>query len=123
MKNREANRRNSHLAHADAQSVPVAQAARTLGLSVRTAKRMCAAGQLEAFKTAGGHLRVASESVESARQGSRHLSSGSTSSAFQRKREQVEVLHVEAQELRARRDIEKLREEDSQVERARTMGL
>jgi hypothetical protein len=39
---------------------------------------------------------------------------------LQNKRERVEELGLEAQELRAKREIERLQEEDSQAERART---
>jgi excisionase family DNA binding protein len=58
VKNRAAKQYNPRVAEAGAESVPVSEAARLTGLSVQTLKRVCAAGQLEAFRSPGEHVRV-----------------------------------------------------------------
>ncbi len=120
MKNHSAKRYNPRMAQLTGGSVPVSEAARLTGLSVRTVKRMCAAGQLSFFRSPGGHVRVVKADLE------RFLRRASpalppASSVLQNRRERVEELGLEAQELRAKREIEKLRKEDSEAERGRTM--
>ena len=64
------------------ETIPVAEAARLLGISVRTVKRMCDAGRLRSFRTTGGHLRVLRSDVEAFRQGSASPAPVPASSAF-----------------------------------------
>jgi excisionase family DNA binding protein len=92
-----------------------------MGLSSRTLKRMIAAGQLEAFRSPGGHLRVARTAVEKFRRGLGSSTPVAASSVLQNKRERIEELGLEVQELRATREIEKVRAEDSRSERARLL--
>jgi excisionase family DNA binding protein len=123
VKNRTAKRTKQCLAQVNSESIPVSEAARLLGVSQRTVKRMCSAGQLASFKTAGGHVRVPRPDVERFRQGHVSAAPAPASSVLNNRRERVEELGLEAQELRAKREIEKLREEDTQTVRARTMAV
>lgn len=98
--------------------VPVSEAERLTGLSTRTIKRMVAEGQLRSGKTQGGHARVLRVDLDKlVRPAS--AASGPASSVLQNKRERIEELTLEAQELRAEREIHKLKEEDSEIERGR----
>lgn len=80
-------------------------------------KRMVAAGQLEAYRTPGGHLRILAESVEAVRQGRQQGQARpvrDASPVLHNRRERLEELTLEAQELRARRELEKLRREEAE---------
>src|SRR5205809_55728 len=104
----------------DAESCSVSEAARLLGVSIPTAKRMAADGQLEAFRTPGGHLRIVAESIEALReQGQRPRLVREASLVLHNRRERLEELTIEAQELRARRELEKLRREQAEDEEQR----
>lgn len=122
MKNRQAKTRqfrSSPTTHGE--SLSAADASRLLGVSTRTLKRMCAAGQLRAFKTAGGHWRVSRAVLENFQRRTETSVPpvGCASSVLQSKRERIEELALEAQERRAQREIRKLDEEDSEAERRR----
>jgi len=95
------------------RSYSVRKAAQVLGVSVPTAKRMIDAEQLGAFETPGGHLRVLADSLERVQQGRGLRPAPQVSSVLQNRRERVEELGLEAQELRATREIRKLRQEDA----------
>jgi len=93
----------------------VAQAGRLLGVSVPTIKRMVHHGELQSFQTPGGHLRIATASVERIRTGRAQESRGrEPSSVLKNRRERVEELALETQEIRARRDLRQLHKEDAQ---------
>jgi len=112
--NRSAKRYNPRMGQASADSVPVAEVARLLGVSVRTVKRLCSQGNLRSFRTAGerGHLRVSRADVEAFRQGSGGVPPVAPSNVLQARREHVAELLLEGDELRARRGLEKLRREE-----------
>jgi len=94
------------------KSLSVTKAARVLGVSVPTVKRMAADGELQFFRTPGGHLRVAAESVERLREGNtKEARHREPSSVLKNRREHVEELGLEAQELRSQRELSKLRKE------------
>lgn len=118
--NRSAKRYNPRMGQASADSLPVAEVARLLGVSVRTVKRLCSQGNLRSFRTAGerGHLRVSRLDVEAFRQGSGSVPPVAPSNVLQARREHVAELLLEGDELRARRGLEKLRREEAE-ERAR----
>ncbi|HUI76050.1 MAG TPA: hypothetical protein VLX32_13960, partial [Candidatus Acidoferrum sp.] len=80
---------------------------------------MATEGQLASSRTPGQHMRVLRAAVDGLL---RHAGGTpvSASSVLQNRRERVEELALEVQELRARREIGKLREEDSESERRRT---
>ena len=102
------------------ESYSVSEAARHLGVSIPTAKRMVADGQLEAFRTPGGHLRIVAESIEALReQGQRPRPVREASLVLHNRRERLEELTIEAQELRAKRELEKLRREQAEEEEQR----
>lgn len=96
------------------ESYSVSKAARILGVSIPTLKRMAEDRELETFRTPGGHLRIAGESLESLRQPKQARATREPSPVLANRRERVEELALEAQELRAQRDIEKLRREQAE---------
>lgn len=98
----------------DKESYSAAEAARILGVSIPTLKSIVADGDLESFKTTGGHLRILAESVEAFQHGNNNHTSRPTvqpSTVLMNRRERVQELGLEAQELRAQRDLSKLRKE------------
>ena len=91
-----------------AESLSVSEAAAALGISTPTVKRMVAEDRLESFRTPGGHLRITAESIEAVRE-QRHVRPRpvrEASPVLQNRRERLEELTLEAQEHRARRDLE-----------------
>jgi len=114
--NRSAKRYNPRMGQASADSVPVAEVARLLGVSVRTVKRLCSQGNLRSFRTAGerGHLRVSRADVEAFRQGSGSVPPVASSNVLAARREHVAELLLEGEELRAGRDLQKLRREEAE---------
>lgn len=100
----------------DVESYSVSEAAAVLGVSVPTLKRMLAEGRLEAYRTPGSHLRILTESIESMREGqkTRPRSVRDASPVLQNRREHLEELTLEAQEHRARRELEKLRAQEQE---------
>jgi excisionase family DNA binding protein len=95
-------------------SYSVGEVASLLGVSIPTVKRMAQAGTLETFRTPGGHLRVLAGSVEAIKQQRRSLvrPAHGPSPVLQNRRERLEEVTLETQELRAKRDLERLRRED-----------
>jgi hypothetical protein len=76
---------------------------------------MAADGQVEAFKTPGGHHRIVAESIEALREQRRQPRPvREPSPVLQNRRERLEELTLEAQEHRARRELEKLRREEQE---------
>ncbi len=97
------------------ESYSVSQTARLLGISSPTVRRMAADGELESFHTPGGHLRVTRESVDAARRGTKEKrEAAGPSPVLRNRRERVEELALEAQELRAQRELERLRREQEE---------
>jgi hypothetical protein len=81
---------------------------------------MVAEERLDAFRTPGGHLRITAESIEAVREQrqARPRPVRDASPVLQNRRERLEELTLEAQEHRARRELEKLRaEEQEEAER------
>jgi excisionase family DNA binding protein len=90
----------------------MAEAAGALGVSVPTVRQMVARGQLSAFRTPGGHLRFTADSVRAATgEASKSHQLEAPSSPLHNRRERIEELHLEAQELRAQSQLEALRRE------------
>lgn len=77
---------------------------------------MAAEGRVESFRTPGGHLRVLAESIEAVRERrqTQPRPVRDASPVLQNRRERLEELTLEAQEHRARRDLEKLRREEQE---------
>ena len=97
------------------KTLSVTEAARLLGVSVPTVKRMAADGEIETFRTPGGHLRVTGESVQQLREGTtKETRHREPSPVLKNRRERVEELSLETQELRAQRDVSKLRKESAE---------
>ncbi|MGB6876221.1 MAG: helix-turn-helix domain-containing protein [Candidatus Acidiferrales bacterium] len=99
-----------------AESYSVAEASRLLGVSIPTLKTMCAGGQLACFRTPGGHLRVSAEALAAIRSNgrTRTLLSPAPSGVLQARRERVEELNLEGQELRAQQQLGRLRAEQAE---------
>jgi len=95
------------------QSYSVSEAAQVLRVSVPTLKRMIHAQELQAFRTPGKHLRITADSLERVQQGRPLRPVREVSPVLQNRRERVEELALEAQELRAGHEIRKLRQEDA----------
>lgn len=99
-----------------AESLSVSEAAAALGISTPTLKRMVAEDRLDSFRTPGGHLRITMESIKDMRE-QRHARPRpmrEASPVLQNRRERLEELTLEAQEHRARRELEKLRREEQE---------
>jgi len=117
------NRTANHAANRTAAqgiAVPVAEAARLLGIDARTVRRMCAEGRLQSFVTPGGHRRVALADIEAIQNGDasqRRSSAGHfPSPTVQQKKERIEELSLTIQEKKARIALQEL--EDEQREKA-----
>jgi excisionase family DNA binding protein len=89
----------------------VSDAAVRLGVSIPTIKRMVREHTLEGFHTPGGHLRVTAENIEAVK-GRQALPRPVMSSVLQDRRERLEELTLQAQEYRAKRELERLRIEE-----------
>lgn len=99
----------------------MSEAVAALHMSIPTVKRMVADGQLEAYRTPGGHLRILAGSVEAVRAGRQGPARPvrDASPVLHNRRERLEELTLEAQELRARRELDKLRREQAEEEAQR----
>jgi excisionase family DNA binding protein len=111
--------KNNVKSRAGAESYSASEAAALLGISIPTLKRMVAEGRLESFRTPGGHLRISGDSVAAVRERrpERLKPVRDPSPVLQNRRERLEELTLEAQEMRARRGLARLqREEREEVE-------
>ncbi len=109
--------KNTGKIRSEAESYSASEAAAVLGVSIPTLKRMVAEDRLESFRTPGGHLRISADSVKTIRErGAKRMLPvmRSASPVLQNRRERLEELTLEAQELRARRDLVRLQQEDQQ---------
>lgn len=113
--------KNNGKNRSEADSHSASDAAALLGVSVPTLKRMVRDGTLEGFHTPGGHLRVLAESIEAVREQrqTRPRPVREASPVLQNRRERLEELTLEAQEHRARRELEKLRAEEQEEAESR----
>jgi len=100
------------------ESYTLSGAANVLGVSVPTLRRIVAQKRISAFRTPGGHLRITSESLSRYQSGTNSPMSREPSPVLTNRRERIEELALEAQEYRAKRELEKLRREE-QVEAER----
>src|SRR5579875_285307 len=99
------------------ESYSVTEAARSLGISAPTVRRMAAEGALKGFRTPGGHLRITRDSLETVRTGTKEKREAQgPSPVLRNRRERVEELALEAQELRAEREIQRLRQEQDEAQ-------
>ena len=112
----------------ECESYTVREASRVLGLSVPTVIRMCEEGKLQHFLSPGGHRRIPHEGIAAVRTNGRSRSSTASPpySVLQNRRERLEELGLDAQEIRAHRELDRLRaEQDDEAERnaAQTRGV
>lgn len=119
VKSRAAKQYNPRMSQDDPESVPIADAARALGISVRTAKREGETGRLHSFRTGGGHWRVLKSDLEAFKQGIPNPTPGPASSVLQNRREGVEELRAELDKRKLERELKKLDTEDARAERER----
>jgi len=108
--------KNTGKIRSEAESYSASEAAALLGVSTPTLKRMVAEGRLESFRTPGGHLRILAESIGGVREqrAERTRPVRDASPVLQNRRERLEELTLEAQEVRARRELAKLQREDEE---------
>ncbi|HEV2234785.1 MAG TPA: helix-turn-helix domain-containing protein [Terriglobia bacterium] len=102
------------------ESYSASDAATLLGISIPTLRRMVKDGTLEGFRTPGGHLRVTADSIEGVKnqREARPRPVRQASPVLQNRRERLEELTLEAQEVRAKRELAKLvREEQQEAEK------
>jgi len=101
---------------ASRETLSAPQAALKLGVASSTVKEMARAGELDAFKTPGGHWRISAAGIEEYRTGRRvgpRLLSAAPSGPLQNRRERVEDLNLQAQEIRARQQLSELQDEQA----------
>jgi excisionase family DNA binding protein len=98
----------------ETDSYSASEAAALLGISIPTLKRMVAEGRLKSFRTPGGHLRISDDSVAAVRdrRPARLHSVRDLSPVLHNRRERLEELTLEAQEVRARRELVRLQREE-----------
>jgi len=103
------------------ESLSVAEASHKLGVSIPTVKAMYRRGELDGFLTPGRHLRISAESLESVRAhgGRSRPPAVPPSTTLQARRERIEFLNLEGEELRARRELDRLRAEGAAEEEDR----
>ena len=102
------------------ESLSVAEASHKLGVSIPTVKAMYRRGELDGFLTPGRHLRISAGSLESVRtHGGRSRPPAAPSTTLQARRERIEFLNLEGEELRAQRELDRLRDENLAVEEER----
>ncbi|HEY6271197.1 MAG TPA: excisionase family DNA-binding protein [Terriglobales bacterium] len=108
--------KNSGKNRSPSDSYSVSEAAALVGVSTPTLKRTVQDGMLDGFQTPGGHLRISAESIESVKEQRppRARSGREPSSILQNRRERLEELNIEAQEVRARRELAKLQREEQE---------
>jgi len=76
---------------------------------------MEAEGQVEGFRTPGGHLRIVAASIEAIREPRRQpRPARDASPVLLNRRERVEEVNLQVQELRARRELDGLRREEAE---------
>ena len=102
-------------------SYSVSEAAQELGVSPPTVRRMVQDGDLRSFRTPGGHIRVPSSSIEKFRAGADDELDpvDPPSSVLQSRRERIEELSLEAEELRAKRQLDQIRRDQAAEESER----
>jgi|SRR6267154_2417625 len=99
--------------------VSISEAVRLSGLSTRTLKRMAEENRLNFSRSPGGHIRIARADLDGLLRRQSSNPSAPASSVLHNRKERVEELVLESQELRAKRDLERMREEDEERERQR----
>lgn len=108
--------------YASAESVPVAEAARILGVSVTTIKRMRKDGQLRCFSTHGGHIRIPRAELDRIQAGDEERQIGSpnpVSDSLKSRRQLIEDLTLRAQTIRAQQELKKVDEEAAELDAKR----
>ena len=106
-------------------AVTVGVAAKYLGLSVKSVKRLTEVGKLRSFRTEGGHIRFLTADLDAYRQSRQSravavspVSGGiASSSVLQTKREQIEGINLDVQEIRAKSELRKAQELEAEIER------
>lgn len=139
--NKAANRQTPRIPDPTSDAVPIAEAARRLGVSVRSAKRMCEAGQLPHFKTMGGQYRIFKADMETLLQNrrnvgqvSRHGNGGVQNAPVgpgaqvptgtaDVARDTAAALRANLEERKLKRELKKLDDEDAKDERQRSEVL
>ena len=108
--------KNNGKNRSEPDSYSISEAVAVLHMSIPTVKRMVADGQLEAYRTPGGHLRILAESIKAVREGRQGQARPvrDASPVLHNRRERLEALTLEAQEHRAKRELDKLQRDDQE---------
>jgi hypothetical protein len=85
--------------HKQSASYSAAEAPRLLRVSNPTLKRMCATRDIPCFKTSGGYLCIPVNGLKSIQGKAGGSTTSTPSSVLQSRRERVEELNLEGQEL------------------------
>ena len=99
----------------EAAALSVQQSAALLRVSAPTIRRMAAQGDIECFKTPGGHLRIVASSLRDLKNGSAGRRNGS---ALHNRQEEVEEIRLQVQLLREKRELDRLKAEQEAEARA-----
>jgi excisionase family DNA binding protein len=98
-------------------AVPVAEAARLLGVDARTVRRLCDNARLHSFLTPGGHRRVSLADIERIQRGdtdTKRSSNGHFPSPLEQRKESVQELRLMADEKKARMALQELEDQERQ---------
>ncbi len=101
------------------EALTIAEVASELGLSERSVRRLIEAKKLRFFKP-GGHYRVRRSDLEIFRTERQATSAGGPSPVLRNRRERLEELTLDAQELKAKRELKKLKAEEAEEEAERS---
>lgn len=107
---------------AQSEYVNLSEAARLSSLSPRTLRRLEQEGRLRFYRSPGGHVRIDRAELDGLLRNSassRASTSAPVSPVLQNRRERIEELTLEVQELRAKRDLDNLRADDADRRRER----
>ena len=105
------------------ESLSVAEASQKRGVSIPTVKAMHRRGQLAGFRTADGQLRIPVESLEAVRASNGNCSGSAPSTTLKTRRERIEFLNLEGEEIRAKRALDRLRDEDTEEQEQRAAEI
>jgi excisionase family DNA binding protein len=107
----------------DQDSVSATEAARELNSSSRSLRRLAEAGKIRSFRTPGGYIRIRRADLDAYKQSLSSSSVPGVPSRVDSGREDVQMLSLELQQRRLRRDLQRLDEEDAEAERKRAEAV
>ena len=106
----------------DQDSVSATEAARELNISSRSFRRLAEAGKIPSFRTPGGYVRVRRGDLDTFKSLSSSIAPA-IPSRVDGAREENQMLSLELQHKKLRRDLRRVDEEDAEVERKRATAV